>query len=99
MYCYDVGFSGCAWWRLQPHALRWYVTELVEKIRDGDRREHRGHSPTLSCKVWGEGHPGPGKSPSPCDKTLSRWERGQELSGRRSEERRVGQERDFRVRS
>jgi hypothetical protein len=39
MHCYDVGFSGCARWGLQPHALRWYVTELVEEIRDGDRRE------------------------------------------------------------
>ena len=48
----DVGFSGCARWRLQPHALWWYVTELVEKIRDGDCREHRGHSPTLACEVW-----------------------------------------------
>jgi hypothetical protein len=37
--CYDIGFSGCAQWGLQPHALRWYVTELVEEIRDGDRRE------------------------------------------------------------
>jgi hypothetical protein len=52
MYGYDIDFSGCARWRLQPHALRWYVAELVEKIRDGDRREHRGHSPTLSCEVW-----------------------------------------------
>src|SRR4029450_2877637 len=74
MDCYDVGFSGRARGRLQPHALRWDVTELVEKIRDGDCREHRRHFPTLPCEVWDERHPGPGKSPSPCDKTLSRRE-------------------------
>src|SRR6516165_4976222 len=45
--------------------------------------------PTLSCEVWGEGHPGPGTNSSPGDKAISRRERKQVLSGRRATCRRL----------